>query len=195
MSIGQRIFMPLLDWRARRVATQVARYLRAPANVLDFGSGNGLICNYVRQMTGADIVGVDMVPYAAAPIPMILYDGVTIPFAAATFDVVMSLFVLHHCADPDASLTECIRVAKDRLIIVEDVYDGRLSKAVLEIDDWLANRIETTTVNVPFNFRTVAEWHAVFAAHGLDLEVEERVWPLPRHPIESVLFSLRKRMS
>jgi SAM-dependent methyltransferase len=195
MSLGQRLFMPLLDWRAKRVARQVARFLHRPADVLDFGSGNGLICKYVRQFSGVDITGVDTVPYAAAPIPMILYDGVTIPFPNGKFDTVLSLFVLHHCADPDASLDECIRVAGQRLIIVEDVYDGPVSKKILDIDDWLANRIETTTVNVPFNFRTVPQWRRTFAERGLSIEAEERVWPLPRHPIKSVLFALRKGVS
>jgi SAM-dependent methyltransferase len=192
MSIGQRLFMPLLDWRARRVARQVARHLYPPCNVLDFGSGNGLICKYVQQLSNVDIMGVDTVPYAAAPIPMMLYDGVTIPFPDGKFDTVMSLFVLHHCADPDASLDECVRVAHSRLLIVEDVYDGPISKKILDVDDWLANRIETTTVNVPFNFRTVPGWRQTFAARGLTIEAEERVWPFPRHPIKSVLFVLRK---
>lgn len=188
MNLGQSLFRPLLDWRARRVA----RFLHPPANVLDFGSGNGLTCNYVQKLSGVDIMGVDTVSYAAAAIPLILYDGVTIPFANDTFDTVLSLFVLHHCADPDAALNECMRVARRQLVIVEDVYDGRLSKDILYLDDWLANRIETSTVNIPFNFRTVAQWHDTFEQRRLTLNAEERVWPLPLHPIKSVLFALRK---
>lgn len=192
MNVGQSLFRPLLDWRARRVARQVARFLHSPAKVLDFGSGNGLICNYIQKLSGVDIMGVDTVSYSAAAIPLVLYDGVTIPFANDTFDTVLSLFVLHHCADPDAALNECMRVARRQLVIVEDVYDGRLSRDILLLDDWLANRIETSTVNIPFNFRTVAQWHDTFAQRRLTLSAEERVWPLPLHPIKSVLFALRK---
>lgn len=195
MTLGQRLFMPVIDWRARRVARQVARFLAPPVNVLDFGSGNGLICSYVRRYSGASIVGLDTVPYAATVNPMVLYDGAVIPFADGAVDTVLSLFVLHHCSDPDAALDECVRVAGRRLLIIEDVYDGRLSKALLDADDWIANRIETSTVNVPFNFRTVPQWRAAFAARRLSIEAEERVWPLPRHPIKSVLFALSKEGS
>jgi SAM-dependent methyltransferase len=91
-----------------------------PAKVLDWGCGYGQI-SHLLLARGLDVASLEYIPEATEQgrrrlehFPeveaIISPDPVRLPFDDATFDAVMSVGVLEHVAQPDASLDELRRV-------------------------------------------------------------------------------------
>jgi len=91
--------------RSRKVRQRLAalhRHLRDNDGLgLNFGAG--------RSGKVDGVVNLDVYPGEQVDV---VYDGRTIPFEDATFDVVISQEVFEHIADPQAALDEVARVAK-----------------------------------------------------------------------------------
>jgi SAM-dependent methyltransferase len=86
--------------------------------VLEIGSGTGGMLHALLAR-GIEAEGVELrqafIEEALAfygPLPIHRVDGVTLPFADATFDVVVSFDVFEHIPDTDAHLREVRRVLK-----------------------------------------------------------------------------------
>lgn len=98
--------------------------------VLDIGCGNGYVLSrYARH--GADVTGVDLTATAVElsrkrfaleglPGQFVEIDGHHLPFPDNTFDIVCSMGVLHHIANPAPTVSEMYRVMKPggRLIVM-----------------------------------------------------------------------------
>ena len=98
--------------------------------VLDIGCGNGYVLfQYARH--GAAVTGVDLTRtavelsrkrFALAGMPgeFLEVDGNSLPFPDECFDIVCSMGVLHHVADPRPMVEEMFRVLKPggRLIVM-----------------------------------------------------------------------------
>jgi SAM-dependent methyltransferase len=90
--------------------------LRADVRILEIGSGRGGLLHWLIGK-GLDAVGVETSAdriaearsrFGALPIQQV--PGVALPFADATFDLVLSFDVFEHIPDSDAHLTEVRRV-------------------------------------------------------------------------------------
>ena len=86
-----------------------------PQRVLDLGAGDGGVGEELLDMLpgSATMVMTDLEPRANAPderAAWVRADASRLPFAAATFDVVVLKDVLHHVTDRDAVLAEAFRV-------------------------------------------------------------------------------------
>jgi SAM-dependent methyltransferase len=101
----------------------IVRRLRAdgPANVLDWGCGYGQVTRLLAE-AGMDVTAFDYRPgVPEGPRPMERYPHLEVwlspepsrlPFAADSFDAVLSCGVLEHVADPDRSLEEIRRILR-----------------------------------------------------------------------------------
>ena len=106
-----------LTWHQRRRHAAVRRLLTGlPGRVLDFGCGYGDIA-YALSKTH-EVVGVDIDPvrvaFAAseyAPIPFSVC-GEKLDFPDGSYDIVLSVVVIHFVTDPLAYLRECYRVLR-----------------------------------------------------------------------------------
>jgi ubiquinone/menaquinone biosynthesis C-methylase UbiE len=90
------------------------------AKVLDVGAGTGVACDAAlalgaRRAIASDI-SIEMLRHRAPDIPAVAADGARLPFADASFDLVLSAFSLTHLPDPAAALAEWRRVAPAALI-------------------------------------------------------------------------------
>jgi SAM-dependent methyltransferase len=89
-------------------------HLPAPARVLEIGGGTGYQARRLAE-AGFDVVSIDLESsnYAHEQgFPVTVYDGRSIPFPAASFDVVFSSNVLEHVLDIEALLREIERVLR-----------------------------------------------------------------------------------
>lgn len=96
-----------------------------PASILDFGCGDGRSISFFEQvLPAASWIGVDIegspevTSRRSSDDRFVTYDGVHLPFADRTFDLVYSHQVLEHVRHPDLVLAEVRRVlARDGLFI------------------------------------------------------------------------------
>ncbi len=92
----------------------------AQPRILDIGCGHGLIHNYLPN-DSFEVVGVDVADEVLElaqntnpNLTYIPYDGKTLPFPSESFDVAITICVMHHVPPPqwDAFLQEMRRILK-----------------------------------------------------------------------------------
>lgn len=102
-------------------------------SVLEVGCGDGsVLVELARRGCGPDVVGVEISQSAVALAqghPEVtraeVFDGVTLPFGADAFDLVLATHVLEHVEDPSGLLREMTRVAR-RFVVVEVPLEDNL---------------------------------------------------------------------
>ncbi|MFZ3077830.1 MAG: class I SAM-dependent methyltransferase [Candidatus Aenigmatarchaeota archaeon] len=176
------------------VGGEIANFIENGEDVLDFGCGNMMVANVIKNKRKVAITGIDSVDYNLTENRLILYDGKRIPFGDSKFDTVVSSLVFHHCDDPEAALRECVRVSRKKVIVIEDYYTSALGKFRTKVVDWIANRIQSGEINIPFNFKSVPEWEKTFSENGLDI-VAKKSFRIPTSPNKYMLFVLNKRQN
>jgi len=150
---GRLIFVRRVD----RLADALAARLPANATVLDIGCGDGSIAHAILQRRpDLSITGVDVLVRAETHVPVIGYDGSTLPFADDCFDAVCLVDVVHHADDPQRLLGEAARVSRDQVLVKDHVADGFLAGPTLRLMDWIGNARHG--VRLPYNYLTRAEW-------------------------------------
>jgi SAM-dependent methyltransferase len=153
---------------SRRRVNVLARHLSAlippGARVLDVGCGDGAIdCIIMKQRPDVSIKGIDVLVRPASRIAVRHFDGAIIPYADASFDVVMFVDVLHHTQSPVALLTEAARVA--HTILIKDHFrEGFMADATLRFMDWVGNAHHG--VALPYNYWRKAQWDTAFGKIG-----------------------------
>ena len=122
---------------------ELRRSLRASAgeSILDLGSGPGFLACELAQEVGATgrIVAVDISPdmnsiaskrIAAAGlgerVEILEGDATALPFVDAVFEAAVSTQVIEYLAEPDAALSQLVRVLRPggRLVIVDTDWDS-----------------------------------------------------------------------
>ncbi len=125
--------------------------------VLDVATGGGHVARRLRE-AGAQVVTVDaapgMEPDAIAPADHL-------PFADASFDAVACRIAAHHFPDILAALKEMARVARERVVICDNVFVSETSEEADRLRD-------------PSHVRNygIAEWHSFFELAGLRVAEE-----------------------
>ena len=157
--------------RENEVGRKIAPHLRPGERLLDLGSGTGLIARWLAERARVRATTADLVEYGnrVPDLPFIpMDDPVKVPAADGSFDIVMMLFVLHHMdrwEDQEALVREVARVARRRVVILEDTPASRVDRVLNVGWDWLLNLRHG--VPKPFTFRTVEGWKQVFGREGL----------------------------
>ncbi|MEM8492039.1 MAG: methyltransferase domain-containing protein [Pseudomonadota bacterium] len=144
---------------------RIEKYLQSGDHVLDVGSGFGLM-GRLLQSKGFAATSCDVVDSSASSgqTPDI-FDGSRLPYQNSEFSVALLLTVLHHTKQPEQILRETRRVA-DRVIVIEDVYEGQLQR-------WLTHRADSL-FNLefdghPHNNRTHQDWLDTFQNLGFQV--------------------------
>ena len=146
----------------------------AHARVLDIGGGTGIIAQAMKDLFGiAHVTSVDVEDrfLESLDIETRVYDGVTLPFADASFDCVTFSNVLHHvpAAARAALMRECARVAGNGPIYVKD----HLAASPL---DHLRLFVLDAIGNVPFggmvkaSYLTAEGWQRLAAEPGYRID-------------------------
>jgi 2-polyprenyl-3-methyl-5-hydroxy-6-metoxy-1,4-benzoquinol methylase len=100
--------------RAQEVAATVAHFGQPPARVLEIGAGAGVQAKYLAELD-FDVTAIDLVAsqYESLRVfPVLDYDGLHMPFADQSFDLIYSSHVVMHIVDTGAFHREVQRVLK-----------------------------------------------------------------------------------
>jgi ubiquinone/menaquinone biosynthesis C-methylase UbiE len=160
--------------------------------VLDLGCGSLVVAAEVQRRAEVRIIGLETGNYRKRPLPMIIGAGQSAPFRARSFDTVLIGFVLHHCPDGGiAVLREAGRLARKKILLLEDRYDHLLEQVVARLADKFLNRLENPNVPVPYRFRSSEEWKELFRELDLELLAMEMVRTTPVLETRQVLFVLK----
>jgi ubiquinone/menaquinone biosynthesis C-methylase UbiE len=89
----------------------------APRRVLEVGCGWGELAEWIARETGAEVVAIDLSPRmielaSERGIDASVADVQQLPFADATFDLVVAAWMLYHVPDLDRGLAEIARVLR-----------------------------------------------------------------------------------
>jgi len=156
------------------VLNDIGPFLKTGERVLDIGAGGGWSGELISKEKRVEMQLLDVEDFNRSKLPLVVYDGENIPFPDNSFDSSLLLFVLHHCKDPLLVLKEAIRVTKKRIIIHEDTYTSSFGRALACTNDFIANFPFFLTnpfkMNMPYNYRTVADWERIF--QDLDLRLK-----------------------
>ena len=156
----------VFERRVDRLADALAARLPANASVLDAGCGDGSIAYaIIERRPDVTITGVDVLVRAETRIPVVGYDGSSLPFPERSFDAVCLVDVLHHADDPQHLLAEAARVSRDRILIKDHVADGFLADPTLRLMDWIGNARHG--VSLPYNYLTHGDWREHLGRAGV----------------------------
>ena len=141
------------------------------AKLLDVGCGDGQVDHLIAaQRPDVAVEGIDVLVRPATHIPVQSFDGVDIPCADGSFDVVLFLDVLHHSRDPLRLLREGARVARSAIVIKDHLRKGFLAGPTLRFMDDVGNA--RYGVDLTYDYWPEERWHAVFA----ELELPIVAW-------------------
>jgi len=126
---------------------------------LDVATGGGHVARRLRER-GATVVTLDPAPGMQADTTASAED---LPFADASFDVVACRIAAHHFADVNAAIREMARVARDRVVIEDNLFFDESSEEAERLRD-------------PSHVRcySEAEWEVMLDAAGLRVDAIER---------------------
>jgi ubiquinone/menaquinone biosynthesis C-methylase UbiE len=179
----------LLNWRYGLIE----KYIETGAQVLDVGAGTGWVAQRLLERKGCDVHLLDVVDCNETSLPLQLYDGKKLPYPAKTFDVALFVFVLHHALNHGELLQEAARVARQKIIIVEDTPANPGERIV----QWFWDTILSFEHGfaAPHNYNGIATWREVFTKLDLQLASEETVKPFLPFYYTKAVFMLDLKQS
>jgi SAM-dependent methyltransferase len=130
---------------------------------LDVATGGGHVGRRLRE-AGIEVVTCDPSPGMK---PDVICFAEDLPFADGSFDLAVTRVAAHHFADVAQSVRELARVASDRVIVVDTMYQGEAGE-------------EAEALRDPSHVRNYSEseWRGFLEAAGLTVE-EARVLEVP----------------
>ncbi len=186
MKIIERFHSKLIfDRRVRVLNGHLRTLIPTGTHVLDVGCGNGLLAHLiVKNHSGVEIEGVDVLVRDKTYITVEPFDGSHIPHSDGSFDFVMFVDVLHHTEDPMVLLREARRVARTAIVIKDHLREGLFAARTLRLMDWVGNA--HYGVALPYNYWSRRQWSTAFEALNLKPIVWQEDLGLYAWPASSV---------
>lgn len=194
-------------WRPSgdQLETIVRGYVTRDSNVLDLGCGRGgvaeVIWRDVRLAAGVDADMASLTGHRAKGMPVVRAVAENLPFPSDSFDVVVSVWVLEHLADPLEVFIEVRRVLRPGghfIFLTPNLRNplmvmNRLGKALPALQRRLVPRVygrdEADTFPVQYRANTERDIKTYAQASGLQVQ-EMRVVPDPTYlAMNGILFS------
>lgn len=174
------IHLPRVD-RIVAAGVELLRATPGPpiASLLDVGCGDGTIGAGVAAGLGCSVRGVDVKVRPGAAIDVQALQGDRLPFDDDAFDAVLLTDVLHHAADPQALLTECVRVGARYVLIKDHLTFGVVSDGLLWLMDVVGNA--APGVETRGHYLALPEWFELVGRAGGRLTAMR--WPLRIHDL------------
>jgi SAM-dependent methyltransferase len=172
--------------RTRVLSELLAGLLPPDAAVLDIGCGDGTIGNSIARLRPDVCVrGVEFLTRPGCQIECRSFDGSSLPFPDASFDVCLSVDVLHHTQDPNVLLREAARVSRSAVLLKDHLDENFIDNATLRFMDWVGNRPHG--VGLTYNYQSRKRWEEHFLRCGLTVVHWSTEVPLYPPPFSLVL--------
>lgn len=172
----QALHRPVYEARKRALVAAILPHLKPNDRVLDVGCGNGLLGQALmaapNRPQGLTVEGLERAKRGGEPITVHAYDGVTIPFADNSYDVLIVADVVHHETDEMRLYNEVKRVAKRAIIVKDHIIQGPLGYQRICLLDWAAN----APYGVPclYRYNTPQQWTDLPKKLGMRVAHEAR---------------------
>jgi SAM-dependent methyltransferase len=152
--------------RTRVLAEMLAVQIPQRASVLDIGCGDGTIGSLIAQLrSDISIQGVEYLVRPGCKIECHPFDGSSLPFLDASFDVCLFVDVLHHTKDPAILLCEAARVSRSFVLLKDHLDENFFDDVTLRFMDWVGNRPHGVVLT--YNYQSRREWEEHFLKCGL----------------------------
>ena len=152
--------------RTRVLAELLAAQIPQGASVLDVGCGDGSMASRIAELRpDISVQGVEFLVRPQCEIECRSFDGSTLPYPDASFDVCLFVDVLHHTEDPAILLREAVRVSRRFVLLKDHVDENILDDFTLRFMDWVGNRPHGVVLT--YNYKSREEWAGYFSACGL----------------------------
>jgi SAM-dependent methyltransferase len=135
---------------------------------IDVAAGGGHVARRLRE-AGLEVTSCDPAPGMAADVICFAEE---LPFADGSFDLAVTRVAAHHFADVAAATSEMARVARSRVIVVDNLHGGEDAETAERIRD-------------PSHVRNYseAEWRSYLEAAGVTIdEVRTIDFPVELEP-------------
>lgn len=139
LNFAENIVDYLKKKRSEKIASWIGTHLNSGEKVVDIGAGDCFLSHSLQQRCGIEVFPVDIADYGRTDLKTIIYDGKTLPFPDDYFDSALVLFVLHYVKDPPTVLREARRVARKKIIILQDICPSPAAVAPTLVWGYLAN--------------------------------------------------------
>jgi SAM-dependent methyltransferase len=167
--------------RIRVLAEAASRLMPPNLRVLDVGCGDGLFAVTLSCLRpDIEIEGAEVLPRAGCRIPVVAFDGRTLPFPDGAYDACLLIDVLHHTEAPAKLLAEAARVGSGQVLLKDHLREGLAAGPCLRFMDVVGNRRHG--VALPFNYLNSEQWKQAFAVCDLDVAQTDRLqglYPFP----------------
>jgi len=166
-TLGDRLHRRIIySRRIRQLVRHLSALVPHGASVVDVGSGDGMLAaTLLKARPDITIRGFDVLVRGETFVPVEPFDGAHIPLADGAVDIALIVDVLHHTDDPGVVLAEAARVARHGVVVKDHLREGFLAGPTLRFMDWVGNARHG--VRLPYNYLSMAEWQALFAANRL----------------------------
>lgn len=161
--------------RAAWAFREVAVHVPSGARVLNFGAGDCLFSRMIEIARGCRVTNVDVVDTNLTDMAVDVYNGVELPYPDASFDVVITQFVLHHCIEQERVLREIARVCRTLFLAIEDRCETSRDLRILRLIHWYLGKVEGMPPE-HCRFRSADAWAAMFRQSGFRV-ASTRTWP------------------
>lgn len=144
--------------------------------VLDFGAGYCELSSFLGERNPTTNIDT----FKGCENEMV-YDGFKLPFADNSFDVVVSMFVLHHIPHFKSILDELQRVARKRVIVIEDYPTTILQKLISRVHFLFFHQ----SMDMIQNMRHPEEWSQLLGGNCTIQRIQSRSFinPTPHFAI------------
>jgi SAM-dependent methyltransferase len=157
--------------------------------LLDVGAGDGRLSSFFqRHRPKTRGVGIEtfLRPDTERAIPMVLFDGKSLPFVDGAFDVSMICDVLHHTKNQKELIAEVLRVTRRKIIVKDHLYRNAKQKYQLYVLDLLGNY--RFGIRVTGDYLSLPQWeHLLFSERVASLSLFQDI-PVRKPPL-SYLFN------
>ncbi len=146
----------------------VVEWAAGAQTALDVATGGGHVARRLRE-AGHEVVSCDPAPGMH---PDVVCRAEYLPFADASFDVVVTRVAAHHYEDVRTAVSEMARVAADRVLVVDNAFMGEAVEEAEKLRD-------------PSHVRNYSEveWRSFLADAGLTVvEVQHFDKPIELQP-------------